>query len=201
MHSGTYRHHSSHMIPHLNAEPRWRQVRLGLGLVLLGYLAVGAAAVAGSALLWLAFHPNQVPQGLADGEDGKNLLTVGGVAALGLGVLIGSVLVLAGQWLCLTNAPSRHSARELMLIALLCSILGLGITGLAPFVGGSWTYAALLTGVEGFDHLGLLSGGLLVHLLGLALGLGSCLTFCLFLRAIASYFGSPEGARHIDIHL
>ncbi len=201
MHSSTYRNHSSHMIPHLNAEPRWRQVRLGLRLVLLGYVVLAAAALAGPALLWLAFHADPALLGPTGAANAKNVLTVAGIIVLGVGVLVGSLPILAGQWLCMANAPSRNGARGLMLVALLCAFLGLGLTVMAPFVGGKWTYTALQDGLEALDRLDVLQGGLLVHLLGLALGLGSCLALCLFLRAIAGYFVYPEGARHVDVHL
>jgi hypothetical protein len=160
--------------------PKWREVRQGLTLTASGYLVLLLGAVPGLLLVGLARRAERLgwlPAGLEQ-EDAELAGVVLAAAAGSLGYL----LLLAGQWRCLTYAPQRHGAKEWMLIGILCLLVGAFSLIAAQFLGGSRNYAALWRGPDALDDLKLLEGGGLLQLMGLSLLLLSCLMFGQFLR-------------------
>jgi uncharacterized Tic20 family protein len=201
MSTATLRRHSSHMVPHLNAEPRWQTVRLGLTLVLLGYLTLVVGAVVGGAFLWAANNPAELARYLPVGPEQKNTLTLFGVITLSLSVVVNIVLILIGEWLCMVNASHRQGARELGLVCLICTIVAFTLNVLTLFVGGTKNYEALQRGIDGVDRLEVLQGGGWVQLLGIALVLLNAFVFAQYMRAVAATFGDHGKSRSVDLHV
>jgi hypothetical protein len=99
---------------------RWNGLRKGLRLVQIGHCVLLLLALPGLTLLWL--ERVQLASGLTDLFATYNrdyFLLVSWLLA-GVGIALGSGLLMLGQYCCLHHAPQRHSGKELMFVCLVC---------------------------------------------------------------------------------
>src|SRR3954469_24440912 len=96
----------------LHTQARWRAIGRGLALVLGGYVVLCTLALAGIILAWQTTHggpPARARQQLV--QEGQDVPVVLGLRGA---VVLGYLLVLVGQWVCLRQAPHSHGAKELL---------------------------------------------------------------------------------------
>jgi len=164
---------------------RWNKVRTGLRLVVVGYCLALAIAVPGLILLCLN-QLNLVGRGtsLLPTLRREQIEAVGWVVH-GTGMALGFGLLILGQWLCLTHAPHRHSARELMFTCFLCVPLGPACLAVSWCIGGLETFKLLVEIADGLRPRGFLQGVEILQLTGLVLVLVNIVLFTTFLRAVS----------------
>lgn len=177
------------------ARPKWKEVRQGLLLAMLGNVLALAAAPAGLSLVLGQGGPLAARLGLPPDE----ATLLGWVLAVG-GAGLGYALVLAGQWRCLLNAPQGFGAKDLLFTCLLCTVVVPACLVGAHFVGGSATYEALGAGPGGLATLDLLGSGPLLQMAGLVLGLGTVLLFSGFARAVSRCINNADSTRSITCY-
>jgi hypothetical protein len=177
------------------ARPRWREVRQGLVLALVGYFLLLGPGLLGLLLLVAENNPAADWLRLND-EDAEALAQ----ALAGLGGFGGYALVLVGQWRCLLYAPQGHGAKDVQFACLLCTLLVPPIFVAAHFLGGKATFLALGRGPDGVLDLDLMNGGLILQVAGLLVGLTSVLLFSAFARSLARCMRNDGGARRVNLY-
>jgi len=174
------------------ARPRWRAIRHGLGLAVLGNLLL-----LGPGLLGLAFLVGPPEEALlASNGLAREDTWIVGLALACVGGL-GYLLALLGQWRCLVHAPQGSSAKEIQFASLLCYLFVPGCFVTAHFVGGKETYAALHNGPEALLGLDFTLGGFLLQVTGLLLVLLNVLLFSGFARAVVRAARDERGVRAV----
>lgn len=148
-------------------------VALGVGLVMVAVIKMGGTARGGPghvrpALLWQFYL-------------GLGILSVIGVLTW--------VMVMAGKWRCVQNAPERHAARWVMFVCITCTFIG-PVFNSAAGIGMTQKPVALKHGPRGLQELKLTGTGRVVHLIGMGCALLTPLFFLLFLRAVALCMGA-----------
>jgi hypothetical protein len=164
---------------------RLRTLQRGNQIVLVGYLL--AMLVAFPAFcLWLSSQegvPLLSRAGLLGNDDAETLGLLLACGAAGLAYL----LLLVGQWLCLSNAPQSHGAKELAYVCVLLAVFVAPVNVAAFFVGGAgdfeWLGRFLQHPLEAATWIKVPTGTLL-QLFGALLLLGNILVFTQFLRAL-----------------
>jgi hypothetical protein len=180
-----------------NSETGWQEVSRGLKLVLQGYVVLIAGAILGSYLLWLATNDSSFAA-KGKGREGHLML---GVSVLGLAGMLGTMMVLAGQWRCLMHAPQRQNVKELMLLSLNCVLVESLLVLAGVFLGGSQAYALLQQGPEGLAKFEVFSVGHLLVLGSAVLGLLGAVFFAQFLRNVATCFDDRSLIRQVDVNI
>src|SRR5262245_62810514 len=130
--------------------PKWAEVRRGLILAAVGYSCLLVFLLPGLFLVWSAQQGGPTEALLGVGTD---IATVLGWVLTGIGGGLGGLLLLGGQWRCLSSAPQSHGAKEFAFVCLCASIVVPGCFGVAYFLGGD--ESVILQGAGGC--LGLLS--------------------------------------------
>jgi hypothetical protein len=184
-----------------NHETGWREVSKGLKLVVRGYCVLVAGGTLGPLLIWLAGEGNWLAPGLNSAEQDRETLLLLGVLMLGLTALVSYGLVLSGQWRCLTYAPERQNAKELMYVCLNCVVVASLLNVVGICLGGPQALAVMS---QGWDDLGTRDtwgAGLLLQLGSAAFGLIGSLVFSQFLRNVASCFNDQIRVRRVDLNL
>lgn len=176
------------------ARPKWEEVRQGLTFAALAYVCLLALVVPGVFLVRLAHQGGSPDAFFGLDADGANAL---GWILASSGTFLGYLLLLAGQWRCLSYAPQAHSAKEFAFACLLCSLMAPASIGAAHFLGGTENYDVLQLGPSGLTDLTLFHGAGLLQLAGVGLGLLSVLLFSGFLRGIARCHGDEQRVRGI----
>src|SRR5262245_43668366 len=166
------------------ARPRWREVRQGLVLALLGFGLVLLSALAGLSLVGRRGEAVVPSLGIDPDDAIPFALTVAGA-----GALVGHGVVLLGQWRCLVYAPQGCGAKELQFACLLSSLDAPACLAGGHFLSGRQVYALLAKGLLGLQPLDLVQGGGVPFVAAALLGLVSLLLFAAFTRAVA---------RHLD---
>jgi hypothetical protein len=175
--------------------PKWREVRQGLALAIFGNMLFLGPGVLGLLLLGPLADRASNLLGFA-GEDVELLAKV--MLAFGAGV--GYLLVLVGQWLCLTAAPQGHSAKDLQFACLLCSILILPCFVAALSPGGTVLSASFRDGRNDLGGFNPLHPGVLLQIVSLVLGLLSILLFSGFTRALSRCLGGNAGNGGLTVY-
>src|SRR5262245_8248469 len=123
------------------ARPRWKEIRKGLDIAVIGHacfavlLAIGGAFVAtdgGPIARRMEMLPDEAVQV--------------GWGVVGLGALLGYALVLFSQWRCLVHAQQAHGAKDLLFAGLLAWLTWPACFLAAYFFGGAENFAALARG-------------------------------------------------------
>lgn len=189
---------SGNSVMHLRTRAKWHEIGRGLQLSLLGSIFLLLGGVPGVLIAWVAAYGGPGWQSRLGMLGEAQSAEVVGLALLAIAALVGGGLILLGRWLCLTNAPQRHGAKELMFTCLLASVVGLTLLAAAHYLGGARNYALFHRGPDSLElHDFLRSSGTL-QLLGLALLLGSSILFSRFLHGAARYFEDAPRARRLD---
>src|SRR5262249_17878657 len=125
-------------------------------------------------------------------------------SAIGWGLLggagFGYLLLLVGHWRCLGYAPQGDGAKDLQYACLLCSLVTPVFFGVAHYLGGTATYAALRHGPPELVELELLRPGPLLQLAGLLSGLGAVMLFSGFARAVTRCLNDADATRGITCY-
>src|SRR5687767_14610260 len=104
-----------------SVQAKWKGVREGLRLILVGYCVAlllagpGVALVGASRGGWSPALQQKVPLS-ADQAAGL------GWALLAIGSATAYLTLLGGQWRCLLNASTRHGGKELLFTCMLCAL-------------------------------------------------------------------------------
>jgi hypothetical protein len=178
------------------AAPRWRAVRQGLALAALGHGLLLAVAVPGLLLAGLAPRADRL--GLLPGGLGEEDVEWLGLVLASAAAPLGYLLLLAGQWLCLANAPQGEGAKEWMFGSLLCLLIAPVLFAAAHFSGGAANYAVFQRGLAAMDDLTLRDLGSLLQVAGAGLVLLSCLLFTQFQRAARRSLAERTSSRLAD---
>jgi hypothetical protein len=123
---------------HTVARPRWRQLRQGLLLVVLGQIMLYACV--GIAAAFLGPWSDDVVSYLRVARED---VPIYGWGLGGGGALLGYLLLLLGQWRCLVYAPQGNAAKELQYAALTGALTVPLVFALARYLGGKEAFAAL----------------------------------------------------------
>src|SRR5437660_10042671 len=179
---------SSDPRPRADTDVGWNEVSRGLKLVAAGYVAMIGGALLGLFLAWPAISGREFTGArvLSASEEHTSLLV--GLIALGVVLVPSFLLIVAGQWRCLTQAPGNQSAKELMYVSMICIFGALIMNGVGTYAGGAKNYLALGQGIDGLDRLDFQQGGGVLQLVSAVLVLLSVLIFGHFLRQIAINF-------------
>jgi hypothetical protein len=171
----------------------------GIQVVLAGYVVALLVAFPG-ACLWLSSQEG-VPllwrAGLAGNEDAE----VPGLLLACGGAVLGYLLLVVGQWLCLLHAPQSHGAKELAYVCVLLAVFVAPVNAAAFLVGGAGDFAWLSRLLHHPAHWTTwteVPTGTLLQLAGGLLVLGNILTFTQFLRAVLLRAHPEKGARRIE---
>jgi hypothetical protein len=164
----------------LALQSRWKEVRNGLQLVVLGYCFLVILAVPGLVLLCLTQLQLTSPLPNVSLEQA---VVLGWVLAGG-GMVLTFGLLLLGQCRCLGNAPQRHASRELLFTCLLCTIVGAACLATSWTLGGTDNFKALVGLRDSWRHYPILQAPEMLQVAGASLVLLSFLLFSAFLRAV-----------------
>jgi hypothetical protein len=123
----------------LSGQPKWAEIRRGLRFVLVGHLVLFALAACGVVFRlddwgWLRLPDLIVPEP----EDTEMLRWLGVT-----GFVIGGLLTLIGQWLCLRSAPQEDGGKELVFTSILAAVIVLPLACAAPLADAVWNGRAL----------------------------------------------------------
>jgi hypothetical protein len=164
----------------LALQARWREVRKGLKLVVLGYCFMILVAMPGLVLLYLsqALPVNPLP------ALSPNEVVVLGWTLTGVGTTLMFGLLLLGQRCCLNHAPQLHSSRELMFTCFLCTFVGAACLGISWVFGGLDNIKALVDILETWRHYPIRHAPELLQLAAALMFLFNCLLFIAFLRSV-----------------
>jgi hypothetical protein len=173
------------------ARPKWRELRGGLTLALVGQPLALVLGLVG--LYLLATWGGALGARLDLDPDDAALI---GWVPIG-GALLGYVLLLAGQWRCLLYAPQGCGAKDVQFACLLCTFAAPLCFAGGQLLGGAATFAALEGGPAELIQLDLLGGGPLLQLTGLAFALGGILLSSAFARAVCRFLNDADGARGV----
>jgi hypothetical protein len=162
---------------------RWKEIRSGLRLTLLGYGVLLVLALLGGGLVWLSQSPRlpQFQKYVALSQEWTARL---GWVLVATGVALAYLAVLAGQSRCLQNASSRQGAKEFLFTCLLAGLAS-PVCLLAAFLLGSDPRSLFVEGVRPGDLLRFFQGPGALYLAGLTLLLLNFLLFAGFLRMVA----------------
>src|SRR5262245_55381336 len=177
------------------ARPRWKEVRQGLMLALVGNLL--ALVLGPGGLILLVLEGGPIATRLDLSLEAGTLL---GATVAATGALFGYALVLAGQWRCLLNAPQGHGAKDILFACLFCTLVAPVCFIVAHFLGGSASYAVFERGPRELRDLDYLSGGVMLQMAGLILGLGSVVMFSAFARAVSRCLNDAAGSRGVTCY-
>jgi hypothetical protein len=189
------------------------ELRRGLWLVVLGYLAMIALLVGAGLGLWLAFSESAAASGSrAAAEDLEVILFAGAMVFLLLG-LASIALVIRGKWVCLMHAPETFHAKWFMFGAIVCILtgpalnFGSSLIGEQPPNSARKSKAARVTAVIRRDYEEYKKGVPTLDTRGWTkvagdiAGLLSSIFFVLFLRAVALCWGYQGRARFAELYL
>jgi hypothetical protein len=170
------------------ARPKWKGIRQGLSLAMLGYLGFVVLAVP-CLVLALPRGGSIVELVGLDAEFASSL----GWALVELGALGGYGLVLLGQWRCLVHAQQAHAAKDIQFACVLCGLLAPACFAASQYLGGADNYVLLGRGIGSLDDLRILAGGGVLQLVGVLIVLLNILLFTSFARAVRRSLGEPDG--------
>jgi len=187
--------------PAESADVGWNEVGQGLKLVGAGYVLMIAGTCLGLFLAWPAISGKELSGARALSPSEEQASLVAGLVAVGVATLCSFLLIVAGQWRCLMQAPGNESAKELMYASIICIFSALIMHGFGTYAGGAKNYIALGQGMEGLDKLDFRHGGGALQLLSAALGLLNVLIFSHFLRRIAIHFADRSRVRAVEMLL
>jgi hypothetical protein len=170
------------------ARPKWREVRQGLVLALMGHILLLGPGLLG--LVLIGPLADRAPDLVRLDETDSAYLAK---ALLACGAGLGYLLLLLGQWRCLTRAPQGHGAKDLQFACLLCSLLVPLCFLTAHYLGGTATYTAFRDGLSEMIDLDPLNPGVLLQILGVVLGVLAALLFSGFTGALARCLGANKG--------
>lgn len=183
------------------AREGWRQVARGLNFILWAIVAAIGGGIAVACAMFIGIGATfgalmgggaaPAGPGAGPGPGGAaGAAAVGGigiviVGILAIGLLLGvSGAIIAGKVFCL-NVPARNEARRYAMISLVLSISGLALSALAFIVG-------MIMGAAGaINPMALIGGGGssaligILDLIGGIVGVGSHVTFVMFMRLVA----------------
>jgi hypothetical protein len=176
------------------ARPKWKELRWGLSMSLVGQPLALTSGLAG--LYLVATMGGPLGARLDVSPDDAVLI---GWTLTG-GSLLGYALLLAGQWRCLVSAPQGCGAKDLQYACLLCTFAAPLCFAGGHYLGGEATYEALEQGPRELLRLGLLGGGPLLQLVGLAMALGGVLLASAFARALCRFLKNADAARGVTCY-
>jgi len=164
----------------LALQARWKEVRKGLKLVVLGYCFLILLAVPGLVLLFLsqALPVNPLP------ALSPTQVVILGWVLTGVGTTLMFGLLLLGQRRCLNHAPQLHGSRELMFICFLCTFVGAACLGISWGFGGLDNIKALVDILETWRHYPIRHAPELLQLAAALMFLLNCLFVTAFLRSV-----------------
>src|SRR6266480_517070 len=96
--------------PAESADVGWNQVGQGLKLVGAGYVLMIAGTCLGLFLAWPAISGKELSGARALSPSEEQASLVAGLVAVGVATLCSFLLIVAGQWRCLMQAPGNESA-------------------------------------------------------------------------------------------
>jgi hypothetical protein len=119
---------------------RWKELCKGLRLIQISHCVLMLLALPGLALLCLGRV--QVASELLEdlGPRVRDLAFLVTWLLAGVGITLGSCLLLLGQRRCLVRAPQRHSAKELLFVCLICIPPMPACLALSWFLGDTDTF-------------------------------------------------------------
>jgi hypothetical protein len=173
---------------------KWPEIRQGFLLCIFGHACFLLLVLPGLLIALVPVHVEPFVSMHRTIVQEDELVLVG-LVGLAAAALVGCVLILIGQWRCLTHAPQRHGSKELLFACLNAGVLGPVLLAIAHFVGGARNYPLVERGLAGLDDVEFLQVGTLLQLTGLGLCLVSFLLFSQFLRVVASCFEYEAGTR------
>jgi hypothetical protein len=180
----------SAQVPALHA--KWAEIRKGLWHVLLGYCFLVLMAIPGLFLLCYGMTESvRLPfvEHLALSRQAAFIL---GCGLSGGGSLLWYLLMFTGQLRCMTYAPQRFAAKDVLFCCVFCTILaavGMAVGSILEVARGADNF---LEGLMLLQVQSLTQPGPLVQLAGLFLVLVNLLLFTGFLRAVMKCLG-PAG--------
>jgi hypothetical protein len=169
--------------------PRWRQLRQGLILALVGQPFALLLGLAGLYLVTASDGP-LTSRLDATPED----VSILGWMLVG-GGLFGYVLQVAGAWRCLFFAPQGHGAKDFQFACLLCVLAAPVCFAAAHYLGGEAVYAALQQGPDRLLRPDMLRAGPLLFLAGVACVLAGILLSSAFAGALSRCLNDVNAAR------
>jgi hypothetical protein len=178
---------------------RLRTLQRAIQIVLAGYL-VTLLVAAPAACLWLASQegvPFLRQAGLAGNEDAE---IAGLLLAFG-GAVLGHLLVLVGQWLCLFHSPQSRGAKDLAYVCVLLVCCVAPVNAAALLVGEAgdlpWLGRLIHHPLAGttWDKV---PTGTLLQVVGVLLLLGNILVFTQYLRALLLRAHQEKRVRRIE---
>jgi hypothetical protein len=172
------------------SRPRWTEVRQGLSLVLGGHLVLLALIAPSLSLVWhrpYQWPPLEIWLGLSV-EEVQNI----GLIIACVGVALAYLLLLAGQWRCLTHSTQGHGAKELLFAAMLCALIAPLCLLAGHFLGTDDNFAFFVEGLNGRNPLALIREGSLFPLAAALLAVLNVVLFTGFLRAVVRGLGKQE---------
>lgn len=177
-----------------NLNGKWKEIKSSLRLVAFGYCVLFLFAIPGLLLIWLSqgqrtawlFTPTS-------GFTRPNAQYLG-LCIAGLGTLSWYALVLIGQWNCLSHAPSRHGAKELLFLCAVCLALGPTSLATAHFLGGTNPEVLLSEGLSALFQQPETHAILLLQVGGSLLIVFNLILFGGFLRAVGICVQGEQGA-------
>jgi len=167
-----------------NVKARWREVRGGLGLVLLGYVVLLLLILPGGALIWVTESQQYFPRFQKHVAINLEWASWIGWILVVAGAVLGQLMVLCGQSRCLHNASSREGAREMLFTCLLAGLAGPACLLLAVVLGSD-PRQLFVSGQQPGEILKFFQGPGALHLAGASLLLFNLLLFTGFLRMVA----------------
>jgi hypothetical protein len=175
---------------------RWHEVRLGLKIVLAAEAFLLALAAPGLVVWWTARCKGPLPwtTGLEGNEDAELL---GLIAAIG-GFLLSYLLLLIGHWRFLACAPQGDSAREVMFVGLVTTLISAVLNLTAVYLGGAADHRDLERVLESLDQGLVPPLASLLQVAGVTLFLLPFLLICQLVRIIATRFKDSGQVRSVD---
>src|SRR5262245_24212759 len=112
----------------LAAEPGWPEVGHALRVVARGYAVLIVAGLWALFVGWLAADEGWRLPGAALRPPYLQIAVIPGLVILGVVVILGFRLILAGQWRCLMYTPQTESTKEWMYACFSCVLIATALS-------------------------------------------------------------------------
>jgi hypothetical protein len=184
-----------------NAEMGWKETHKGLGGVLLGYFVLLVGIFLGATLFSLGERGHWLSHWVQFKGDPRDLFYPLSVAMFSVTALVGTVVILRGEWLCLKHAPSVQNGKELIYLCVI-SVVGAVITGaLGGSMSGARPLVALANGADVVDLIDIRYPGNILQLCCVVLAIFSTAIFTQYLGSVATSIQDQARAVGVERNL